>query len=103
MGAQNFASSILYQRTNHNGNNEVNDYDYSQSFETPREFFLILTVLVIKSPQRLHNIDPHFLHLEKSIYIFQTVVRTVWSAQCAKSRVLIKIMISIFEIDLFEK
>ena len=69
VGAHNLESFVLYQSTNHHGNTDVNVNDDSKSFETPRRNIAVLPVLVIKSPQQLHHINPHIIHLEKSIYV----------------------------------
>ena len=37
VGAHSLASSVSYQSTSHQDNTDVNDYDDSQSFETPRK------------------------------------------------------------------
>ena len=88
------------QSTIHNGNTKFNDNDDSQSFETPRKniscFDDTITTTTTLNSSKLP--PPGKLNL-----CFQTEGKTVRSAQCDKSRALIKVLKSIFEIDSFEE
>ena len=63
MGAHALAYYVSDQNNSLRGNIGVNDYDGSQSFETPRENNQSSFLGVIQSPQRPRQINPKFLHL----------------------------------------
>ena len=101
ISAHDLASSGLYHFANHHVTTDVNDNDDSQSFETPREnnwsYSCFRGIITTTNTPYSSTLPTHV----KECLCFQIEDNTVQSAQCAQSRDLIKVMISISEIESF--
>ena len=121
MGAHYLASSVLYQIISNHINTDINDNNDSQSFETPRKnnrsyasFGDTKNATTTPVPLKDHlcfyqqntyktpnvsNIPPPV----KKYPCFEIEGKTIRTAQYDKSRVLTKVIYTLFETELFEQ